>query len=139
MSLDKEKLHARISEIKESVDNVRRIAAMPDDELFSDFRNISALKYQLTVALEAAGSICVHVCSRELNAAVTEYAECFDRLRKSGLLTPALSAELSKVARFRNLLIHRYWEVDDKKVVEYARSELGVFDEYIKAIGALVV
>jgi uncharacterized protein YutE (UPF0331/DUF86 family) len=36
--------------------------------------------------------------------------------------------------RFRNILVHRYWEVDDKKVVQYARQDIEDFTEILKAI-----
>ena len=35
---------------------------------------------------------------------------------------------------FRNMLVHRYWEIDDKKVLKYAREDLEDFEKFIKAI-----
>ena len=35
---------------------------------------------------------------------------------------------------FRNMLVRRYWEIDDRKVLKYAREDLEDFEKFIKAI-----
>jgi uncharacterized protein YutE (UPF0331/DUF86 family) len=43
-------------------------------------------------------------------------------LIKEGLLDEELGNNLSKMASFRNLIIHRYWVVDDSQILEMLRS-----------------
>jgi uncharacterized protein YutE (UPF0331/DUF86 family) len=38
------------------------------------------------------------------------------------------------MARFRNLLLHRYWEVDDQRVLTIARNDLGDLEMLIGAL-----
>jgi len=38
------------------------------------------------------------------------------------------------MVRFRNLLVHRYWEVDPVRVLGYARENLGDFEAFLAAI-----
>ena len=38
------------------------------------------------------------------------------------------------MAKFRNLLVHLYWDVNDKKIYEILQSELDDFNEFIKQI-----
>src|SRR3989338_2044943 len=138
MEIDKKKLHAREKEIREALSSIRDLAKLPDEEFFSDAKNIAALKYYLIVALEAAGSVCIHVCARKLNKAVTEYPDCFETLRASKVFPKELGDELVNMARFRNLLVHQYWKVDDRKVLQYAREDIGVLEQYLEAIGKFV-
>jgi uncharacterized protein YutE (UPF0331/DUF86 family) len=42
------------------------------------------------------------------------------------------------MARFRNLLVHRYWEIDPAQVLRFARENLGDFTAYLRAVAALV-
>ena len=42
------------------------------------------------------------------------------------------------MTKFRNKLIHRYWEIDDQKILEYAKTDLNDFNEFIKAISKLL-
>ena len=49
-----------------------------------------------------------------------------------------LANKLSEMAKFRNLLVHLYWKVDNKRVIEIAQNELGSFKEFIYLIGQMV-
>lgn len=39
------------------------------------------------------------------------------------------------MARFRNLLVHLYWKVEDDEVWRIIREDIQDFDEYLRAIG----
>jgi len=41
-----------------------------------------------------------------------EYASCFQLPADHGLIEPELACRLARMARFRTLLVHRYWEID---------------------------
>lgn len=43
-------------------------------------------------------------------------AECFELLGKEKVIGESLLASLQEIARFRNILDFRYWEIDDKRV-----------------------
>ena len=49
-----------------------------------------------------------------------------------------LRARMSKMARFRNLLVHLYWKVDDREVFRVINDHLEDFDRYLAAIGRYV-
>jgi uncharacterized protein YutE (UPF0331/DUF86 family) len=39
-----------------------------------------------------------------------------------------------KMARFRNLIVHLYWKVDDREVHRVIREDLADLDQYLRAI-----
>lgn len=135
MEYDIQKLKTRFAEVREHLNEVKKLRDLSDDELLADSRNMAAMKYHLLVILEAMGSICVHVCARGLKKAVNEYAECFEFLKEGKLIPVELSVELIKMARFRNLVVHRYWEADDRKIIWYVRSELAPIEDFLTYIG----
>ena len=47
-----------------------------------------------------------------------------------GLLPQALANRLARAARLRNLLVHRYWEIDDERVHQSVREGLKDFEEF---------
>lgn len=56
-------------------------------------------------------------------------------LRKNPEVLPeALASHLAKMAGFRNLLIHKYWEIEDKKVYQYIKTEIGNIQQYLKIV-----
>lgn len=136
--LDEERVKARAREIRESLDKVRSYAALDDDEFWSDERNLYTIMHLLLIAIEAVGALCTHMMARYAQRSPASYAECFEGLRTAGILDDALSARLVQMARFRNLLVHRYWEVDPVRVLRYARENLGDFEDLLGAVGRLV-
>ena len=43
---------------------------------------------------------------------------------------------MKAMARFRNRLMHLYWEVDDQLVADYLHERLDDFDRFAAAVGA---
>jgi uncharacterized protein YutE (UPF0331/DUF86 family) len=59
-------------------------------------------------------------------------------LSEIGALDPDLRTRMSKMARFRNLLVHLYWRVDDREVFRVMSEHLDDFDQYMSAIGRFI-
>jgi uncharacterized protein YutE (UPF0331/DUF86 family) len=81
----------------------------------------------LLIAIEATASLCTHILAKTARKSPASHAECFDGLRDLGIVNDELANHLVKMVHFRNLLVHRYWEVDPVKVLGYAREGLGDF------------
>lgn len=129
-----EKLKARAADIQTSVDKIQTYAALADHDFWGDERNLYSVKYLLLQAMEALGSICVHVLARRFQVAASNYAACFQELEQRGVLSADLAGKLRKMIRFRNILVHRYWEVDDQRVLEYARHDVRDMQEMLQAV-----
>ena len=43
-----------------------------------------------------------------------------------------------QMVRFRNRLVHLYWEVDDEIVYQILQNNLADFDRFARYIGALI-
>lgn len=138
MEIDKEKIKQRFSEINEAISGAKDLAKLSDKEFWSRKENIAAVKYYLLQAIEAIGGICVHVAAKKFNKGVSAFGECFEIMEKEGVLEKDLADKLRKMAKFRNKLIHRYWEIEDKNILEYTRKDIGDFEDYIKVIDKLI-
>ncbi len=138
MEIDKEKIKQRFSEINESLAEIKRLTSLEDKEFWSRKENIAAVKYYLLQAIESVGGICVHIAAKKFNKGVSVFGECFEILEKEGLLSEDLTSRLRKMVKFRNKLIHRYWEIDDKNILQYTRKDLNDFNEFMKAINMLL-
>lgn len=138
MKLDIKKIKFLISEIKESIADIKKYSGIPEEEFFKDRRNILAVEHLLLRAIEATADVCLHLTARILHRGAESPAECFEILEKEGLISKDLSSSLRKMARFRNLLVHRYWEINEKKVLKYVKENLSDFEKFIKAISKLI-
>lgn len=139
MGIDQEKIKQRISEIQESLKEIERLVSVDEKEFWSKKENIAAVKYYLLQAIESVGSICVHVAAKKFNKGVSFFGECFEVLEKEGFLKKEVATELRKMVKFRNKLIHRYWEIDNENILKYAKNDLNDFNDFINAIKNLFV
>lgn len=89
---------------------------------------------RLIVAIDAAVSICNHIASRLSTKAPESYSKCFEILCDLKIISKALSKKLAAMARFRNLLVHLYWQVDDGKVYDFIKSEIKDIENYLEEI-----
>lgn len=128
----------RAREIRENLEKARRYASLADDDFFADERNLYTLMHLLLIMIEATAALCNHILARTARRAPVSYAECFAGLRAVYNVDDELVARLIQMARFRNLLVHRYWEFDPKQVLRFARESLGDFEAYLRVIGEIV-
>lgn len=135
--LDLERLKARSREVREALAKIRRYAALPDAEFLADERNLYTVMHLLLQAIEGVAGLCMHILAKTARAAPASYAECFTGLQKLGLLDDDLAGRLVRMARFRNILVHRYWDLDPQRVLRYARENLGDFEDFLALIGRL--
>ena len=133
-NINLEKLKKRISEIKENCEKIRKYSSIPDNQFWKDERNALAIKHLLLQSIEASASICNHVLAKKFSKSPSSFAECFECLYEAGVVDKKLSLSLKKMSRFRNILVHRYWEIEDKKILEYARNNLEDFDRFLESI-----
>jgi len=139
MNLDIEKIKKRVSEIEESINEINKIVSINEYEFWKDKRNITSVKYYLLEAIEAVGEICVHIVAKKLGKRVNSLSECINILEKEEILDKELSSRLKKMIKFRNKLIHKYWDIDDKLVYEYAKNETNDFTDFIKEIKKFLI
>jgi len=139
MKLNKEKIKERISEIKESTIEIEKLTSMDEREFWKEKRNIAAVKYYLLQAIESIGSICVHIIAKKFGKGVSSISECFVILEKEGIINKDLYTRLKKMVKFRNKLVHRYWEIDDKLVYNYAKNDIKDFLDFINEIYKIIL
>lgn len=133
--IDVEQMRERVREIREGIIKVRRYAAQSDEEFFADERNLYTVMHLLLIAIEAVAAICSHIMAKTARKAPSSYPDCFEGLERLGILDRNLTSRLIRMARFRNLLVHRYWEIDPQRVLLYAREDLGDLETFLVRVG----
>ncbi len=79
-----------------------------------------------------------HVIAAEHLRAPESYADAFAVLGGADLLPAELMHAGKEMARFRNVLVHLYAEVDDRRVVRVLRNDLNGLDSLCAAMAATV-
>jgi len=138
MALNTNLVQRRFNDIHESLDRLEAIARLPRDEFLADQDTLDIASYRLLVAIEAAIQLCFHVSAHYVHRAPDAYAECFAILGQADILTPELTRRLQQMARFRNMLVHVYWDVDYERVYTILQDNLDDLRAFVRAIGSLV-
>ena len=130
MVINKAYLRSRIDEARECIKEIERIVSKPYENLTNDEKY--SLRYQIIVLIEAIGSACLHITMEGLNYEPESYRDCVRYLEKSGITTQAEG--IIKIIGLRNLLIHRYWVIDDRRIYESAKKDFQRIKDFLRAV-----
>lgn len=127
-------IRSRAADIRVEMERLRAYASGPTDAFAADAEKVRAARYGLIVVVEAAAAICTHLCAR-LGRAPDSYPGCFAALGELGILDAGLAEKLSALARLRNLLVHGYGRVDDRRLHGLMRTGLDDLEAFLTAVG----
>lgn len=132
--VDKLLIQRRIDDITQSLKRLEKITKIGKEKFLEnqDVKDIAS--YRLITLIEAAISICQHICAREIKKAPGNYADCFEILSKYDIIPAELAEKLQKMVRLRNMLIHIYWNIDYELVYKYIENNLDDVKKFIVLI-----
>lgn len=134
--VDNGRLQALLERIDTEVDLLRALAGRDPGALLADPVALRAVKYGFVVAIEAAIDAAQRlIATRRLRSPAT-FADAFEVLGQAGLVPADSVPALRAMAGFRNLLVHGYLAVDDRRVVEVLRSDLGDLEAFRRHVAA---
>jgi len=113
---------------------LEELAERPESEVLDDFAVLGGVKHYLQVAIETALDLGSHVISSEGYEPPSSYADIFRVLGDEGVVSEDLALRLMAMAKFRNVLVHQYAEVDDERVLRILKERTGDLDEFVDAL-----
>ncbi len=119
----------------ESLEDLRRT---PRQTFFSDPHKISSAKYNFIVAIEGAIDLCNHVIAKNALRTPEDYADTFRVMAERGAFDADFTNALIQMARFRNRLVHIYWEVDNSELYSLLETRLDDIRAFLKKFGAFI-
>lgn len=130
---------ARIAKIRQYVALLRKILKQSNEKTFVQDPLIygNAERY-LQLAIQCVLDISNHVVADLRLNLPADNKELFETLAAHKILPKALSAKLTSMAGFRNILVHEYLEIDRHRVYSVLKNDLGDFEKFIRAIVKLM-
>jgi len=126
-----------LSEIEEALGLLDELFSRPREEFLSSWRDRFAARYLLMELVEACSSLGVHLLEALRNRVPSSYAQVFNMMAEEGLISWRVAEGMRKLAGLRNLLVHRYWEVDDGRIYDEARAGgLELIREFMREVRA---
>jgi uncharacterized protein YutE (UPF0331/DUF86 family) len=91
--------------------------------LFSDLRPVN---------------ICNHVIAKNRLRSPEDYADTLKVLEENGFFDSEFANSLIQMARFRNRLVHLYWDIDDSEIHRIIQTRLEDIRRFLKELGTLL-
>lgn len=132
--VDARKARHRLSLFQKYRNYLDDLAGRGDEELRADFALMGAVQHYLLLAIETVLDLGSHVISSEGYEPPGSYADIFRVLRVEGLLDEELAERLMAMARFRNLLVHAYDEVDEERVLRILHTSVSDLDRFVEIL-----
>lgn len=138
MNLDHDRIGSKLQDIQKALERLHRLRAAGRAAFMSDEDSQDIARSRLLSAMEAALNICFHVTAKKLKSVPEDYGACFRRLGDARLLDPSLAERLADMARFRNRLVHLYWDIDYNAVYDILDNHLVDLEDFSAQIAGLL-
>ena len=132
MKSDKVRLKRYLTEITLYSDELRQLVAQND--LIPASIPLKAAKYILIELAEAMSNTLQHILAKEKGVAVSGYIDTIVKGNEYQLISKELFDRLKPFFDFRNSLIHRYWTIDDSKLIKNILQGREDFNRFVKEI-----
>lgn len=122
----------KLAAIETALADLRRLAQ--PDQVSSDLLQRRFVEHTLQIAIQAALDVASHIVSDNRLGEPKTNREVFALLARGGWIDAVLHDSLSRMAGFRNILVHGYDDVDLEVVRDVLTHRLGDLDAFVEAI-----
>jgi uncharacterized protein YutE (UPF0331/DUF86 family) len=131
---DQERMVKLVSQLRKSIARLRLLAELGQDEFLVDPDKVGSAKYNFIVAIEVCIDMCNHIIARNGYRAPEDYADTFKVMGEVGAFDVYFVEELRDMAKFRNRLVHLYWDVDDRHLYEILQTRVEDFKKFVDSV-----
>lgn len=129
--LDPAVVEEKLELMRELLDDLAEVAEITPERLHTERLTRHAVERILTQLVELTAAINTHVAAALLGRVPARYRDSFGLAEEAGMIPPELAAALAPSAGLRNVLTHRYGEIDLALVAEAARHALEDHRAYV--------
>lgn len=129
---DAELVAKKLAAIESRIQELRSQANL--DRLRTDLKEERFVAHTLQLAVQAALDVASHIVADERFGEPQTNQDLFTLLERHGWIESGLAERLRDMARFRNLLVHGYADIDLDLVADIVRSDLGDLERFVVAV-----
>ena len=116
--MDKERILSKLDELQVYLNELRQIRPKDYLEYVSNIEKKRACERLLQIMIECVIDVCM-LLVKELKLGLPgEETDILEKLERKGIITAEMKSVLKRMKGFRNILVHRYGEIDDELVFE---------------------
>lgn len=132
--IDSDLVRRKLSRLNMYLDKLEPIANHTFNEYLSDFYMKTSAERLIQLIVECASDINSHVVIESEQRPPEDYTSSFIRASDAGLITHELANKLKGSGGMRNIIVHDYMDIDDKKIYEILPIAISDYKEYIRQV-----
>jgi uncharacterized protein YutE (UPF0331/DUF86 family) len=132
--VDKAIILRKISELEVYQKQIREFSAITLQDYKANWKTQRIVERTLQIMIETCADIANHIVSDKGMRSPTSYADTFNVLFENNVIDSELFTIMEKMAKFRNVVVHQYEEVDSEIVVVILKKHLGDFERFKEAV-----
>ncbi|UCG06571.1 MAG: DUF86 domain-containing protein [Desulfobacterales bacterium] len=111
--------------------NLRRYQGLSLKEFSKDLSYIWIVTKGLEILIQNLLDIGAHILASEIKNDWDDYSEIIIKLGQYEIIPEDFSKQIQGMAGLRNILVHEYLRVDEKKLYDYLKDRLTDFTEFM--------
>lgn len=132
--VDKTLLLRKLADLQEYMKQVGEYSNIKVSEYSKDWKIQRIAERTLQMMIEICVDIANHIISDSEYRVPKSYADTFKVLYENNILEKRLFTKMEKMAKFRNIIVHHYDNIDEAIVVGILKKDLKDFIKYKDAI-----
>ena len=132
--VDKNVVLRKLSELDIYLAQLKEFSNITLQQYKADWKTQRIIERTLQMIIETCVDIANHVISDSNMRPPKTYADTFKVLSENDIIVTKLFTSLEKMAKFRNIVVHQYEEVDAEIVITILKQHLGDFEKFKKTI-----
>ena len=132
MKIDSVRIKKYLADIVRSANDLKKI--IERNSLEPGSIELKAVKFILIELAEAMSNTLQHVLAKQKGIAVSGYIDTIVKGNREGIISEELYQKLKPFFDFRNSLVHRYWIIDDEKLIANIQTGQNDFDQFAEEL-----
>lgn len=135
--LDKNRILSKLDELDSYIKELESIKPKTYKEYTSSIEKKRSCERLLHILIESVIDVCAHIVKGLRLGLPAEEEDLFEKLEKNKIISKKTKQKLKSMRGFRNILVHRYADVDNELVFENL-GHINDFENFKKEIGSFL-
>jgi uncharacterized protein YutE (UPF0331/DUF86 family) len=132
--IDSDLVRRKLARLNMYLDKLKPIADATFNEYMSDFYKKTSAERLIQLIVECASDINSHVVLESGQRPPEDYTSSFIRAAEVELINHELANKLKGSGGMRNIIVHEYLDIDDRKIYEILPIAISDYKEYIRQV-----
>jgi uncharacterized protein YutE (UPF0331/DUF86 family)/predicted nucleotidyltransferase len=138
MEIDRERILSQLRLLEADLRRLQEKAGLDERDYLADLDAQDVVMRRFQTAIETCVNVGTHLIARLRLRLAEDYATVFAILGEEGVLSRELAGGMMELARFRNLLVHLYWRVDQQQVFRRMAERIRLLEQFQADIRTLL-